>query len=100
MLGNLLTDDLMKILKLEDFAVIVVYKGAMINAIFDNEDVEAQMADGTVRIIPQAVLTARSADFPAIAEGETVAIGSDDFTIRSWMDDGTGMIDIHLEKNQ
>lgn len=96
--GNFLTTDLVKILKTEELASMAVYDGAIVIGVFDIEDVEAQMADGTIRIIPQCVFTGRSEDFPNIAEGEVVAIEGTDYTIRSWMDDGTGMIDIQMEK--
>lgn len=96
--GNFLTNDLSKILKTEELATMAIYDGLIIVGVFDDEDIEAQMADGTVRIIPQCIFTGRSEDFPAIAEGETLVIDNAEFSIRSWIDDGTGMIDIHLEK--
>lgn len=96
--GNFLTSDLVKILKTEEFATTALYNGDMVVGVFDNEDAEAQMADGTVRIVPQCVFTAQSQYFPDIAEGETVVIDSVTYAIRFWMDDGTGMIDIHMEK--
>lgn len=96
--GQFLTSDLTKILKTEELASMALYDGALVVGVFDVEDTEAQMADGTIRIIPQCIFTGRSEDFPNIAEGETVVIDSVSYAIRSWMDDGTGMIDIHMEK--
>lgn len=96
--GNFLTNDLSKILKTEELATMAVYDGLIIVGVFDDEDIEAQMADGTVRIIPQCIFTGRSEDFSAIVEGETMVINNAAFSIRSWIDDGTGMIDVHLEK--
>lgn len=96
--GNFLTNDLTKILKTDELASLAIYGGAMVVGVFDDEDVEAQMADGTVRIIAQATFTARAEDFPDIAEGEVVVIDDIAYVIRSWMNDGTGMIDIQMEK--
>lgn len=96
--GQFLISDLTKILKVEELASTAVYDGALVVGVFDIEDVEAQMSDGTIRILPQCVFTGRSEDFPSITEGETVVIDGLSYTIRSWLDDGTGMIDIHMEK--
>lgn len=96
--GQFFTSDLTKILKTEELASMALYDGALVLGVFDVEDTEAQMADGTIRIIPQCIFTGRSEDFPEIAEGETVVIDNVTYAIRSWMDDGTGMIDIHMEK--
>lgn len=96
--GNFLTNDLAKILKTEELASTAVYDGALVIGVFDIEDIEAQMSDGTIRILPQCVFTGRSEDFPSIVEGETVVIDGVSYTIRSWLDDGTGMIDVHMEK--
>jgi hypothetical protein len=96
--GQFLTSDLTKILKTEELASMALYDGALVVGVFDVEDTEAQMADGTIRIIPQCIFTGRSEDFPNITEGEAVVIDGVSYAIRSWMDDGTGMIDIHMEK--
>ena len=96
--GQFLTSDLTKILKVKELASTAVYDGALVVGIFNVEDIEAQMSDGTIRILPQCVFTGRSEDFTNIAEGEVVVIDGLSYTIRSWLDDGTGMIDIHMEK--
>lgn len=96
--GNFLTKDLTKILKTNELASIALYKDALIVGVFDNEDVEAQMADGTVRIVPQCVFTGRSEDVVGIAEGDEIVIDDVQYNIRYWMDDGTGMIDVYMEK--
>jgi hypothetical protein len=77
---------------------MALYNGMLVVGVFDVEDTEAQMSDGTIRILPQCIFTGRSEDFPALAEGEIVVIEDVSYAIRSWMDDGTGMIDIHMEK--
>jgi hypothetical protein len=96
--GNFLTNDLTKILKTEELASMALYRGALILGVFDNEDAEAQMADGTIRIVPQCVFTGRSEDMTDIAEGQEIVIDKVTYTVRYWMDDGTGMIDVHMEK--
>lgn len=77
---------------------MALYKGALIIGVFDNEDAEAQMADGTIRIVPQCILTCRSEDVVGIAEGDEIVIDNVTYNVRYWMDDGTGMIDIYMEK--
>lgn len=96
--GNFLTKDLAKILKTEELASMALYKGALILGVFDVEDTEAQMADGTIRIVPQCIFTGRSEDLTGIAESDEIVIDNVTYAIRFWMDDGTGMIDVHMEK--
>jgi hypothetical protein len=96
--GNFLTNDLSKILKNKEFASMALYKGALILGVFDDEDVEAQMGDGTIRIVPQCIFTGRSEDLPGIAESDEIVIDNVTYAVRFWMDDGTGMIDVHMEK--
>lgn len=96
--GNFLTNDLAKILKTEELASMALYKGALILGVFDIEDAEAQMADGTIRIVPQCVFTGRSEDLADIAENDQIVIDNVTYSVRYWMDDGTGMIDVHMEK--
>lgn len=96
--GNFLTKDLAKILKTEELASMALYKGALILGVFDVEDTEAQMGDGTIRIVPQCIFTGRSEDLPGIAESDEIVIDNVTYAVRFWMDDGTGMIDVHMEK--
>jgi hypothetical protein len=96
--GSFLTNDLTKILKTEELASMALYNGALILGVFDVEDTEATMADGTTRILPQCIFTGRSEDMPDIAEGELVVIDDITYVIRFWMDDGTGMIDVYMER--
>ena len=96
--GNFLTNDLAKILKTEELASMALYKGALILGVFDVEDTEAQMADGTIRIVPQCIFTGRSEDLTGIAESDEIVIDNVTYAVRFWMDDGTGMIDVHMEK--
>lgn len=96
--GNFLKNDLAALLRTTDFAVTAVYDGTIITGIFDDEDVDAQMADGTIRIVSNCTFTGRSDDFSGIAEGDTIVISSITYVIRSWRDDGTGEIELMMEK--
>jgi hypothetical protein len=96
--GNFLTTDLDKILKVEELASMALYDSTLVLGVFDNEDIEVQMGDGTIRIINQCLFTAKSEDFPDIAEGEVIVISDVSYAIQSWSDDGTGMIEIQMEK--
>lgn len=96
MAGNFLTTDLASILNTNEFAVTATYGGVTIRGIFDDEDVEVPMGDGTTRIIPQCMFTGRSEDFSGIADGQTLTVSGTDYTIRTWMDDGTGVIEIFM----
>lgn len=90
--------DVKATLSSDHFGESVVWQGVTITAIFDDEDIEVQNEDGVGEIIHQSVLLADSTDFPGIAEGQTVTAGGNDYTIRYWMDDGTGSIEIFMEK--
>ena len=78
----------------------VLFKGiAVTGAIFDNEDVEVAMPDGTTEIVHQAVLTGDSTQFPNIAETDPVTIRGTTYKVKFWMDDGTGVIEIYLVRS-
>lgn len=77
----------------------VVYNGSVIDGIFDDEDVEFQLGEGVPEIHHQCVFTGRSADFTCIAEGDVLTIRGTVFIIRNWKDDGTGMIEVFMEKS-
>jgi len=96
--GSFLTTDLTKILKTTEIASMATYDGTLVLGVFDDEDNEVQMGDGTIRVMRQCSFTGRAEDFPDIAEGQTVVIDAVTYVIHSWMDDGTGMIDIEMEK--
>ena len=75
----------------------VLFKGVPITgAIFDDEDVEIATPDGAAEILHQAVLTAPSSQFAGIAEKDPVTIRGTIFKVKFWMDDGSGVIEIHL----
>lgn len=77
----------------------IVYKGNSIEGIFDDEDVEFQLGEGVPEIHHQIMVTAKSADFPNIADGDILTIRGNPHIIRNWKDDGTGVIEVFLEKS-
>jgi hypothetical protein len=97
--GNFLTNDMSKILKTTAFAVTATYDGTVVTGIFDDEDTEVVMGDGTIRIAHQCQFSGRTEDFDGIAENDILVIAGVTYNIRAWMDDGTGSIDIEMEKD-
>lgn len=95
--GAFIQDDMAALLNEAEFAVRAAYGGGIVSGIFDNGDVEVTSGEGVAKIVRECSFTGRSVDFPNIAEGETVTIGSASYTIRSWIDDGTGEIEIIME---
>lgn len=95
-----LTTDLTALFADKDFGEAsgtVLFKGVPVKgAIFDDEDIEVPMPDGTAEIVHQAVLTGPSSKFPNIAENDPVTIRGRTLKVKFWMDDGTGVIEIHL----
>jgi L-asparaginase/Glu-tRNA(Gln) amidotransferase subunit D len=90
--------DISTIMDTDEFAVSVTYDGGTVSAIFDNETLPVE-GPGFVPIHQaQPRLTARTADFPSIAEDQALSIGSDNYKIKAWIDDGTGVMEIQLEK--
>lgn len=69
-----------------------------ISGIFDDEDVEAQNGEGVPVLIPHVTFTCAKADIPNLTEGDTLVIRSTLYFVRSWMNDGAGVIEIMLEK--
>jgi hypothetical protein len=75
----------------------VLFRGVVVpNAIFDDEDVEVELGDGTTEIVHQCVLTGPSASFPNIREGDQMTIRTRHYRVKYWNDDGTGVIEIHM----
>lgn len=69
-----------------------------IPGIFDDEDVEAQNGEGITVLVPQVTFTCASSKVPALADGDTFLIRGVEYTARFWMDDGTGVVEIHMER--
>lgn len=103
MAASFLQDDIDTILDVKTFGVTggCVWKGVSIeNVIFDDEDIEITMGEGVAEIIPQPMLTAKTSDFDGIAEGDAVQVSGETFKIRNWKKDGTGVIEIFLERTE
>lgn len=100
--GSFLTDDLAALFRVDHFGEepdSVVWEGNPISgAIFDDEDVEVQLGEGHGEIVHRAIVTAASSEFPGIADGDSVVVRGVNYTVANWMDDGSGMIEIHLER--
>lgn len=95
--GAFITDDLASLLSESDFGVVGTYKGASVPGIFDNGHVEVSSGEGFTKIVRECSFTGRTADFPNIADGDALVIGGVSYSIRQWIDDGTGEIEIIME---
>lgn len=102
MAGAFLTDDLPTFFSARDFGVdegTVTWRGAHVTGVFDDKDVEVPNGEGVATIIPQPTFTSSSAQFAAIAEYDPMVVGGVDYIVRNWKHDGTGVIEIYLEKD-
>lgn len=93
-----LQDDIDQITDVTVFGQSVTWKGVSVNVIFDDEDVEVQLGEGVGHIVAQPMITGKTSDFPGIADGDAVVAGGQSFTVKNWKRDGTGMIEIFLER--
>lgn len=101
MAGKFLKDDLDTIFCERDFGHSggVIWNGVTIEgAIFDDHDVEVQMGEGMIQIISQPMITGPSSAFDGIRREDTMSVGNQSFVVKSTSDDGTGVIEIYLEK--
>ena len=96
--GAFLTTDLASLFVSSEFGEAATYQGSPVQGIFDDEDVEVQMGEGVTEIVHQPMWTGRSADFTGIADGHTMVIRSATFRVKNWKDDGTGVIEVFLER--
>jgi hypothetical protein len=71
--------------------------GNPIAGIFDDEDIEEQLAEGMTVLTPQAMFTCASSQVPDLAENDTFLIRGNTFTVKYMKDDGTGMVEIFFE---
>lgn len=69
-----------------------------ISGIFDDEDVETQNGEGITVLVPQTTFTCASSKVPGLADGDTLLVRAKLYTIRFWKNDGTGVVEIHLER--
>lgn len=90
-------------LLLADFGVSATFTpsggvGSAVTGILDN-DYEAVDAGGSVSFaVTRPRFVCRTADIPAAAEGDTLAVSGVTYVIRVVMPDGTGMTELMLEK--
>jgi hypothetical protein len=100
--GAFLSSDMATFFNANEFGegpTSVTWKGTPITyGIFDDEDVEFAMGEGVTQIDNQASFTGRSADFAGIADGDAMVIRGVNFRVKNWKDDGTGEIEIFLER--
>lgn len=77
----------------------VTFKGSIIEGvIFDDEDIQIELGEGVGEIANRAALTGPSRLFPDIADGDPVTVGADSYLVKNWIDDGTGVMEVLLEK--
>lgn len=77
----------------------VTWKGnPVVDVILDDADIEIELDTGGTEIVRQSVLTGASADFLGVADGDVIVASGSTFKVRFWKDDGTGQIDLYLEK--
>lgn len=95
--GAFIQNDTAVLFSTSEFGTAATYKGATVNGIFDEDDKEVVLGDGTVQIVDQPMFTGRTSDFTGIADGDTITINSVAFTIRNWQREGE-VIEILLER--
>lgn len=97
-----LDTDLTSIFAASDFGEAVgsvTWRGVAINGcIFDDEDVQVELGEGVGEIVHQSSITAPASSFPGIADGDLMTVRGDAFTVKFWKDDGTGVIEIFMER--
>ena len=99
-----IADDLAAILNVEEFAQSVTYRrlnalgDSTISGIFDNETVPVETGGFVPVHEEQPRFTCRTSDVPNITETDELVIGSDVYTIRAWVHDGTGVTVLQLER--
>ena len=98
------SDDISYMLSVNDFGLEVGYQEAaagnftVLRSIFDNETVPMD-AGGTAQVHQeQPRFTCRTTDISSIASGQTLVVNSTTYKVVAWIDDGTGVTTIQLEK--
>jgi hypothetical protein len=100
--GSFLTDDLSTVFDTVDFSVVGTYtpdggSATSINGIFDDEDLEVDVGEGSLILQRSAKFTCASGDVIGIAEGDALTVASVDYIITYFKDDGTGVTETYLE---
>jgi hypothetical protein len=100
--GSFLARDLPLFFAAREFGVAensVTWRGAHVTGIFEDKDVEVANGEGVATIIRQPMFTSSSSQFPGIADGDAFVVGATAYVVKNWKDDGTGVIEIYLERD-
>lgn len=99
--AKFLEDDMDVVFSSKDFGVEggCTWNGVVIaDVIFDDMDVEVVIGEGVAEIVKQPMLTGKTSDFPSIRMDDTILVGTETFTVKNFVRDGTGMIEIYLNR--
>lgn len=99
--GSFLQNDLAQLVASSDFgeaAGSATWKGVVVSGIFDDDDVEVQLGEGPTEIVNQPTFMGIASDFSGIADGDVMVIRGSTFTVKNWMEESDGMIEIFLER--
>ena len=96
--ASFIANDVAHVTNSSIFGEGVTWKGNTVVAIFEDEDIEVTTGEGTAQIVPNAMLTGQTSDFPNIARNEVVVARSATYHVKNWKQDGTGEIEVFLEK--
>lgn len=89
-----MTEDLSAFFDTDEFATSATWKGTeSVKVIFNNAYADDFEVAGRA---PRC--SARESDFPGIARGQALVIGGSNYKVITWHADGTGVLDILLEK--
>ena len=98
MVGSFIESDLTALFASSEFGeATATYAGSPRSGIFDDDDVEVILGEGVTQIIPQPTFTGRTSDFLTIADGQTMVIRGETFTIKNWKREDV-IITIFLER--
>lgn len=98
MAGSFLTDDLSAILSVADFAITATWleRQTTIDGIFDDNEIEVDRGDGQMHLIRATRFKTKSSH--GVADGETLTVNSQTYTVAFQQDDGQGVTVLYLEK--
>jgi hypothetical protein len=100
--AKFLQDDLDHVFAEEDFGVAggCTWNGTPVaNVIYDDMDVEVSLGERAAEIVKQPMLTGKTSDFVGIATNDSILVGTETFTVKNWVRDGTGTIEIYLNRS-
>ncbi len=101
MAASFLEDDMKAVFSSDVFGEEdgITWNGVVIeDVIFDDEDIEVETGDGVAEIMSQPMLTGSTEDFAGIKRDDPIQIKGQQYTVRNWKNDGTGVIEIFLSK--